>query len=209
MRKFYKLLLTLVLIGCICFSAQSFITNANNGTDCTMGGIITEQTQRFILDTFDNACSPEELANQILTFCLTHFTYDKSSITIPQTADTNRFIFKNDFHGVCMDFSAFVKSVFQVVGRQKGWEHVGCSVVLGHDLRAREGHAVNYIWVKAPDGTVTVYELDLTRDLTLHNKGRNVQGIGYSLVADSVDAVPRTIRSAFSEFYKYPIIVIT
>ena len=209
MRKFCKLLLTLVLIGCICFSAQSFITNADNGTDCTMGGIITEQTERFILDTFDSACSPEELANQILAFCLTHFTYDKSSITIPQTADTNRFIFKNDFRGVCMDFSAFVKSVFQVVGRHKGWEHVGCNVVLGHDLRAREGHAVNYICVKAPDGTVTIYELDLTRDLAFHNKGRKVQGIGYSLVADSVDTVPRTIRNTFSESYKYPIVVIT
>ncbi len=209
MRKFCKLLLSLILIGCICFSAHTFITNANNGTDCTMGGIITEQTEHFILETFGSAGSPEELANQLLDFALEHFTYDEDSITVPQTADTNRFIFKNGFRGVCMDFSAFVKSVFQVVGRHKGWEHVGCHVVLGHSLRSRDGHAVNYLSVKNPSGTVTIYEFDVTWDLSRHQKSKSVQGLGYSVVVDSPESVPQAIRTAFSEFYKYPILVIT
>ena len=209
MRKFCKLLLFIILVGCIYFSVHSFITNANTGTDCTMGRIITEQTEHFILDTFGFADSPEALANLILDFILEHFTYDESSVTIPQTADTNRFIFKNDFHGVCMDFSAFVKSVFQVICRHKGWEQGGCHVVLGYGLRSRVGHAVNYLSVKNPDGTVTIYEFDTTRDLTLRQKGQAVQGIQYSIVADSPDAVPQVIREAFSEFYKYPILIIT
>lgn len=209
MKNFYKFALSLVLFGCICFSFNTFVTNANNGTDCTMGGIITEQTERFILDNFDSASTPEDLANLLLTFTLEHFVYDENSITIPQTADTNRFIFKNDFHGVCMDFSAFVKSVYQVVCRYKRWQHVGCHVVLGHDFQSREGHAMNYISVKTADGEVTIYELDLTRDLDRHQNGKSVQGIKYSFVVTSSEAVPQAIRDAFSQFYKYPHLVIT
>ena len=209
MRRFGKLLLTLVLIGCICSSVCTFITNANTGTDCTMGGIITEQTERFILDVFGCADSPEELADLLLEFALEHFTYDQNSITIPQTADTNRFISKNNFHGVCMDFSAFVKSVFQVISRNKHWDHVGCHVVLGNDSPFREGHAVNYISVKNPDGTVTIYEFDVTRDLSRHREGKSVQGIRYFFIVPSPEAVPQAIRNAFSQFYKYPYLIIT
>lgn len=209
MRKFCKLILVLVMIGCISCSVHIFITNANNGTNCSTGGIITEQARQFILDTFGNTDSPEELANCILRFALENFTYDESYTSLPQTADTNRFIFKNDFHGVCMDFSAFVKSVFQVVGQDNGWEHVGCHIVLGHDLRQREGHAVNYLTVRSADGTVRIYEFDVTQDLTRHSKGKPVQGIGYSVVVSSPETVPQTIRKAFSDFYKYPYLVIT
>lgn len=209
MRNFFKLLLSLILIGCICFSFYIFITNANNGTDCTMGGIITKQTENFILDTFGSARSPEDLANQILKFALEHFTYDPNSITIPQTADTNRFISKNDFHGVCMDFSAFVKSVYQVICRYKHWNHVGCHVVLGVDFQSRKGHAMNYISAKNANGEVTIYEFDLTRDLSRHQNGKSVQGIAYFFVVASSETVPQTIRNAFSQFYKYPYLVIT
>ena len=209
MKTFFKLLLFLIMAVCLVFSIHSFITNANNGTNCSTGGIITGQTEQFIIDTFGCACSPEELAKYILHFALKNFTYDEDSISFPQTADINRFIFLHDFHGVCMDFSAFVKSVFQVICRHKGWEHVGCHVVLGHDLRQREGHAVNYITVKMPDGTVKVYEFDVTRDLAIYKKGREPQGIRYFLFAVSQEAVPKIIRKAFSEFYQYPILVVT
>ena len=98
-----------------------------------------------------------------------------------------------------MDFSAFVKSVFQVLSRHKNWEHVGCHVALGHDLHQREGHAVNYISVKAPDGSAKIYELDITWDFARYQKGKPLQGITYSVMADTSEDIPKTIREALGD----------
>ncbi len=209
MKKFLRLILLPVVAVCMFVSAFSVISGTNTGTETTMGGIVTRQTEQFILQNFGEAESAEELANDLLTFALKNFVYDERYMDYPQTADTNRFIFQHDFHGVCLDFAAFVKSTFQVICRHKGWDNVGCNVAIGLDIFGKKGHAANYITVKAPDGSARIYALDTTWDLDRSRLRAPLQRLRSFVTVPTATEIPDTIRSVFLEYYRFSACIIT
>ena len=204
MKKFLCFIAAVCVFLSMGLTAFADITAANNGTGCSLGGPVTRETQRFVRYNFSQATSPEDLALMICDFAYENFTYDKGAISIPQTANTNRFIFEKQFVGVCLDYAAFTRTVFNIICRDKGWDHVGCHVALGNDLK-RDGHAVNYISVEQPDGSVVIYEFDVTRDLTRFQKNKEPYELRFFFIAKNSREVRNTIMSAFRTIYKYPL----
>ena len=209
MSRFLKQAIALVcLVGVVC-AGWFDLRQSKAGEHTGIGGITTEKTRDYIIDTFGDAEDPLELAYRVYLFALKHFVYDENySSPVFQTTDNQRFIFQNDFRGVCLDFSAFVKTVFCVVCEEKGWENVSCYVALGYTLPPDEGHAVNYITIEEPDGSVTIYELDTTWDLSRRDKGKKLQALGYHQTAQSREQVTDTIREIFADFYKYKVVIL-
>ena len=204
MKKFLCFAATLCALLTMGLTAFADFTAASDGTGCSLGGPVTEDTQRFVRYNFSHAVSPEDLALMICDFAYENFTYDKDAVSFPQTADTNRFIFENHFTGVCLDYAAFTRTVFNIICRDKGWDHVGCHVALGNDLK-RDGHAVNYISVEQPDGSVVIYEFDVTRDLTRFQQGKAPYELRFFFIAKNTRQVRDTIMSAFRTIYSYPL----
>lgn len=203
MGRFLKKLIALGCLVCILLAAGFDVLQSRSGNANSIGSIVTPETRHFILLEFGSAVGPKDLAYKVLDFSLRNFTYDDETVGFFQSADTNRFIFQKDFHGVCLDFAAFVKTVFCVIAEEKGWEHVGCYVALGIGLRPRGGHALNYITVENPDGTVTIYELDTTWDLGRYQSHQLLQELSYSVVAESPQQVEDKIHEAFDSYYQY------
>lgn len=200
MKKLISLVMVLTMIVCTLISFRA-LSEGDTGKSCYTGTVLTKETEAFCLETFRDARSPEHLAKLVIRFALERFTYDEGCATCPQTIDTNRFIFKNTFHGVCADFAAFFNTVIQTVSRHKGWEYVGCHTMLGMDLASGSGHAVNYLSVRQADGTVFVYEIDTTWDLARHKAGYSIQGLRHYCVVASAADIPDAIRSLFPYNY--------
>ena len=203
MKNFCKYTLFLLLLSCIIFSSISFNTAANAGKNCLAGGVITREVADFILDRFSDCVSPEDLADRVLRFALENFVSDPNTMTKPQTVNNHRFIFENDFHGVCMDFSTFVQTVFQLVCRYKGWDNIGCHIALGYNFNGSAGHAVNYISVGLPNGGVKIYALDTTWYLNRYETNRPLQALSLFFYSFSHETVSETIKTAFQSQYKY------
>jgi len=201
MKKMIKTVLVITMIACTLFSTYSFARGAALGTNRFTGTVTTRETEDFCLQTFQHATSPEQLALIVIFFALKNFTYDESYTTHPQTLDTHRFIFQNDFHGVCADFATFVNTALRVVSRHKGWEHVGSHIVTCIDPSDLSAHMLNYLSVRLPDGTVKVYEIDTTWDLGRRQASAPIQGLTNCCLAASQADVPATIGPLFSRYH--------
>lgn len=206
MSKFLKQVIALVCLICVICAGWFDLRQAGEGEVTGLGGITTEKTRDYILETFGDAEAPLELAYRVYLFALDRFAYDETGSRVFQTANNERFIFQRHFSGVCLDFSAFVKTVFCVVCEEKGWDNVSCYVALGYTLPPDAGHAVNYITIAREDGAVTIYELDITWDLSRREEGKKLQALSYHQTVESAGQVTDTIRQIFGDFYKYKVI---
>ena len=203
MKKFISIFAALCVVVCM---VSTFLSDCNTAVSPSyaIGGVVNEQTQRFIRYTFSQAASPEDLALRICRFAYRNFTYDLTTMKTPQLADTNRFIFENDFRGVCLDFAVFTKAVFSVICQDKGWDYTSCYVALGNNPLQGSGHAVNYISIAQPDGTYLVYELDVTRDLNQFTHFKKPQELAYRFVVEDSEQIRDAVIDCFRDFYKYP-----
>ncbi len=208
MKKLCSFVLFLSMVVCMLPSFRLILSDSKAGFERSMGGIVTEETKKFYLEKFGSAETPEDLTDALLAFALENFVYDDSVVSRPQIADNHRFIFKNCFHGVCMDFSAFVKSAVQVVSDEKGWDHVGCVVVLGYDSVFSEGHATNYIVIENPDGTAKIFVLDTTWEVDRNKKGLPLQGLNFYYPVTKEENRKEKINALFDSYYQYRVSVV-
>lgn len=201
MKKILTAVIPLILIVAMLFSFHNLSTNATNGTNLSYGGIITKETEAWVLETFGEAQSSGHLLPLVHSFAIENFTYDETHLHIPQTLDTNRFIFQRHFHGVCADFAAFVNTVFQVMIRHRQWEDVGCYQVIALSRTGGSGHAINYITYALPDDRVLVFEIDTTWDLAYKKAGYPLRGLTHGTIAFSPAQVSDAIHTLFPEYY--------
>ena len=170
MKKFYKILLTSVVV---LLSAITILVSAAVGiTSNASGGYngvceISADSKEWIIDNFGDCDTPEELMTGLLRFAICEFTYEDMGYFLIQTANFDKFIGENDFHGVCFEFSVFAKTVALVWAEDKGVALSAyiCNVWYWKGGK-RQGHSFNYFEF---DGK-TVY-LDLTADQNHFRKG--------------------------------------
>ncbi len=170
MKKVAKFSLTalvvvLSLITVLTTFAVTLTQNASGGYN----GIceISRDSKEWIIDNFGDYETPDELMLGLLRFALKEFTYKNMGYFLIQTADFDRFIGENDFHGVCFEFSVFAKTVALVWAEEKG---VGikafiCNVWYWKGGK-RQGHSYNYFEYNGK-----TFYLDLTADQNHFSKG--------------------------------------
>lgn len=170
MKKIARILLTalVVVLSCITvFSTCAVGIKQNNSGGFSSVCEISRDSKEWILDNFSQYETADELMNGMVRFALKEFTYEDMGYFLIQTADFDKFIGENNFHGVCFEFAVFAKTVALVWAEEKGVDikaHI-CNVWYFKDGK-RQGHSYNYFEY---DGE-TVY-LDLTADLTAYTKG--------------------------------------
>lgn len=172
------------------------------------GGIVTKETKAFFLETFGEAETPEALVKSLHSFALENFVYDEAALVRPQTTDHHRFVFKRQFHGVCLDFSVFVKAAFDTVCEEKGWDHAACAVVIGINSLFSEGHAVNYVVIENPDGSAKVFELDTTWELGRKEMGKALQGVDFYYPIGKTESAKEKVEALFDSYYQYRISIV-
>lgn len=170
MKKFYKILLTTVVL--LLSAVTVFVSLAVGITGNASGGYngvceISADSKEWIIDNFGDYETPDELMTGLLHFAITEFTYENMGYFLIQTANFDKFIGENNFHGVCFEFSVFAKTVALVWAEEKGLPLKAfiCNVWYWKGGK-RQGHSYNYFEF---DGR-TVY-LDLTADQNHFRKG--------------------------------------
>lgn len=201
MKKIICTILVLSMIPCTLISTLALGNGIVTGNNPFTGYVITAETEAFCIEQFQKAHSPEHLASLVIDFALKHFTYDMSYMTSPQTLDVNRFIFKNNFHGVCADYAVFVNTALQVVSKHRGWDHMSTHMIFCIDTEQRSGHMFNYMSVRQPDGSVMVYEIDTTWDQVRYQRGMQIQGIHHHYRVDSEADIPTAVRILYAYSY--------
>lgn len=140
-KKLCSVLLTVALLATI---ASSFFTSVQQNT---AGGYstlstITERSATWLLQQFGHCQTVPELLDAIDRFGCEHFVYDLQPVFF-QAFDLDKFLFEDHFHGVCFDFSCFVKCAVLVWREAKGRTDVQVFV---YDVRTRKGgHSYNFI----------------------------------------------------------------
>ena len=197
MKKTICTILLFSMILCALISTHALGNGAATGNNPFTGYVVTAETEAFCIEQFQNARSPEHLASLVIDFALNHFTYDMNYSTNPQTLDVNRFIFKNNFHGVCADFAVFVNTALQVISKHRGWDYVSTHMIFCIDTERRLGHMFNYMSVRQPDGSVMVYEIDTTFDKSRYQAGVQIQGLRNHCLVGSEADIPTAVRILF------------
>ena len=201
MKNFFRTALVITMIACTLFSTYNFARGGALGTNHFTGTVTTREAEDFCLQTFQYADTPEQLALSVIIFAFKNFTYDESYCTFPQTLDTHRFIFQDDFHGICADFATFVNTAFRVVSRHKGWEHVSSHMVVCINPSDLSAHMLNYLSVRQADGSVMVFEIDTTWELSRYQAGAPIRGLNSRCLSASQADVPAAINTLFSRTY--------
>ena len=170
MKKFARILLTAVVVVLSCltiFSTCAVGINQNASGGFSSVCDISRESKDWILENFREYETADELMNGMLRFALKEFTYKDMGYFLIQTANFDKFIGENDFHGVCFEFSVFAKTVALVWAEEKGVDMKAyiCNVWYWKGGK-RQGHSYNYFEY---DGD-TVY-LDLTADNSHFKKG--------------------------------------
>ena len=131
--------------------------------------LLTHHDKDWIIDTFGDCNTVEELLNSMESFVANNFIY-KSSMLNQIPLQSFRFgKFRKNFTGVCFDFSCFAKTVCVVWAEYKNID-VKCYVI-DCKLENKQAHSYNYL--VTADKT---YYMDLTQFNTLAKTGKPTDG---------------------------------
>lgn len=173
MKKFLYFIFSLAICISTVLTGKTVIEQCCSGGFSGTLGKISPEVEDLILATFMDVDTPAELLLEVSEFACENFVYDDSAEPILQLLDMADFIFDQDFHGVCYDFTGFVKVVFNVISQQKGWKDVRCYGILVKEKKGdRIGHAYNYITFPGKEGEVVLC-YDATRDVALRREGKS------------------------------------
>lgn len=164
--KFLVRALAVVVVALTLF-ATLFVCHTQNVSGgfsavCEVG----DEAKAWVAENFFQFDTVDALMDGMLGFALSNFTYDNDGYPLIQTADFDRFIFDDSFHGVCFEFSVFAKTVALLWAEEKGVDMKAyiCNVWYLNKQNKRVGHSYNYFEYDQK----TVY-LDLTADLSSFN----------------------------------------
>lgn len=170
--KILKLFLSALVIGAlmaatVCGCLTTYRQNTSGGYSSL--STVTEKSSQWIMDSFGHCRSVEELLEELSLFARENFVYQDRNYGLLQDFQMDTFVFEEDFHGVCHDFSCFAKCVVLVWGQER---QVDVQVYV-YDLltRTRARHSYNYV---VADGRT--WFMDLTTDVTRAKNGKEPLG---------------------------------
>ena len=146
MHIFKKICYGLLAVTLVISIGFSLVTSAEqnlSGGYSTLS-TVTDKSSAWILENFGHCNTVAELLEALDQFGCENFIYDLSAIPVIQAFDLDKFIFQDDFHGVCFDFSCFVKCVVLVWKEAHGRQDVQ-AFVYDVFLPNRKGHSYNFI----------------------------------------------------------------
>ena len=162
-------MLTIALAISVTFSCFNSARQDTSGS-YSAASTVTEKSAQWILEQFGHCQTIPGLLLEIDRFGCKNFVYDASGLSVLQHFDLEKFLFENNFHGVCYDFSCFVKSVVLVwsdANQQQGVEAYVYSVFLPDGA----AHAYNFV---IADGRT--YYLCLTTNVGAVSSGKKSYG---------------------------------
>lgn len=175
MRKisnvFLKAIVCVLILATLGVSVYSCYTQNMSGGYSSVCEI-DSKNREWILDNFSHCNTAVELLRAISDFAVNNFTYSDRSYFFIQTADFDRFVFEDNFHGVCFEFAVFAKTVATVWAEEKkvAMKSYICNTwYFSHSKQV--GHSYNFFEV----GDKTLL-LDLTCDVSLAKQGQTVWG---------------------------------
>ena len=174
MRKF-KVITCIVLAAVFVtsFTCSAFAsTRQKFGGDYSAITTVTARSSQWILEQFGHCQTVPELLEEIDRFGCENFVYENLyTIQIIQSFDLDKFIFEDDFHGVCFEFSSFVKCAVLVWKEANQRDDVQAYV---YDARKSlfAAHSYNFI---TEDGHT--WYIDLTSDLYDVKNGQRAWGV--------------------------------
>ena len=165
------IILCALFVTSFAFSAYASSQQKGQG-DYSAITTVTERSSQWMLDQFGHCRTVPELLEEIDRFGCENFVYeDLYTIQIIQSFDLDKFLFEDDFHGVCFEFSSFVKCAVLVWKEAHHREDVQAfvyDVKKGSDWR----HSYNFVM---EDGYT--WFLCVTTDNTRTNRGQDPIGI--------------------------------
>ena len=209
MRKLLSILVCLAFLATCAFTVLTTRKQNRSGSYSVINGVITEQVSDFLVENFQGADTPEKLAEMLTDFSQKNFTYDEKTIDFIQNVNLERFIYEQNFTGVCLDFATFVKATFCTIAKENNWENVSCyCAFVSRLLDRKSGHVMNYITVKNDSGDTTVYEFDTTWDLNRYENGKKLQGISVGFTVKNGGDVPKEIEAFVRREFSYNLVSI-
>ena len=101
-----------LLVGCTVCSVWVLRKSQTDGRYSDVCGRISPEAREWINERFGSCPTFEELLRQLDVFAIENFKYESIPLFMGylQTFDLDRFLFgKNQFEGLCFDFSCWVK----------------------------------------------------------------------------------------------------
>ena len=174
MRAF-KIICSILLIAALVITVV-FCYQTSNRQDLSGGysavSTITEKSSQWLLEKFGHCESVVELLLEIDRFGCETFVYESQVYPfIVQSFDLDKFIFEDNFHGMCFEFSSFVKCAVLVWKEARHRDDVQAyvyDVKKGSDWR----HSYNFIM---EDGRTWFF--CLTSNNTLVKTGKASHGV--------------------------------
>ena len=153
-------------IALSCFASTMQKTGGSYSTTTT----ITEESRRWILDHFDHCRSIDELLAEIDRFGCENFVYQRYQMPLIQAFCLDKFLFEDNLHGVCFEFSCFVKCVVLVWKESHQRNDVQAFV---YDVILPNGGRHSYNFIMAENRT---WYFCLTTDVSRVASGRKAPG---------------------------------
>lgn len=165
------IILALAFATSFAFSAFAS-SQQKSGGDYSAISTITERSSQWMLEQFGHCQTIPELLDEIDRFGCENFVYERLyKMQMIQSFDLDKFIFEDDFHGVCFEFSSFVKCAVLVWKEAHHRDDVQAYV---YDVRKSLSwtHSYNFIMEKGH-----TWYICMTTNNSLVSAGKQSQGV--------------------------------
>lgn len=169
MKKVCAVLVSLMLFATMATSAYTSYTQKTSGSYTTVTPV-TDRARDWMLAQFGACETVPELLAAIDAFGCENFVYEDWNWGLVQHYDLERFLFREDYHGVCFDFSCFVKCVVTVWSEAHGRDDVQAFV---YDVHLKKGANHSYNFIREEGHT---WFLCLTSNVSVTSKGKPSYG---------------------------------
>lgn len=149
-----------------CFASTKQKSGGGYSTTTT----ITEESREWVLERFDHCQSIDVLLAEIDRFGCENFVYQAYRMPLIQSFNLDKFLFEDDLHGVCFEFSCFVKCVVLVWKESHQRSDVQAYV---YDVVLANGGRHSYNFIMAENCT---WYFCLTTDVSRAAQGTNIPG---------------------------------
>lgn len=162
--------LVLALAATFIFACHTSVQQGRSGKYSSVA-TVTDRSRHWLLEQFGHCETVPELLEEIDRFGCKNFVYDIPRFQVVQNFWLDTFIFEDEFHGVCFDFSSFVKCAVLVWAEAHQREDVRAYV---YNVREsyQIGHSYNFV---TEDGHT--WFLCTTTDNTYTKEGKKPFGV--------------------------------
>lgn len=172
MKILKKIMCGVIISTLLATAVCACLTSARQNTTGRYSALstVTERSETWILEQFGHCQSIEELLAEMSRFACDNFVYWHRQYGLIQDFQLDTFLFEEDFHGVCHDFSCFAKCVVLVWSQARQQEDIEVYI---YDLNTQNNAKHSYNFIRHEGRT---WYIDLTSDVTRAGKGMQVTG---------------------------------